>query len=126
MDLLDAAFSPFCSTIDDYALAHYFANLFMRDVVILYVEAAEAGELLVNKYGKFVCPDEPIEPICISDIDSEEFQPATWELYKLLKNQMKKERFWEIDESYLLELGKGIKELQNIKERLIAAGDWDN
>ena len=126
MDLLDAAFSPFSSTIDDYALAHFFANLFMRDVVILYVKAAEAGELLVNKDGKIVCPDEPIEPTCISDIDPDEFQPATWELYKLLKNQMEKERFWAIDESYLLELGKCIKELQNIKERLIAADDWDN
>lgn len=126
IDLLDAAFSPFSNTIDDYALAHYFANLFMRDVVILYVKAAEAGELLVNKGGKIVYPDEPIEPTCISDIDPDRFQPATWALYKLLKHQMQKERFWEIDESYLLELGKCIKELQNIKECLIAAADSDN
>ena len=124
--LLDAAFSPFNDTVDEYALAHYFANLFMRDVVVLYVKAAEAGELLVNKDGKIVYPDEPVEPTCISDIDPEEFQPATWELYKLLKNQMKKERFWEIDEDYLLELGKNIKELRDIKECLIAAGDWDS
>ena len=126
MDLLDAAFSPFSRTIDDYALANYFANLFMRDVVVLYVKAAEAGELLVNKDGKIVYPDEPIEPTCISDIDPEEFQPATWELYKLLKNQMEKERFWEIDEDYLLELGKNIKKLRDVKEQLIAVGDLDS
>lgn len=125
MDLLDAAFSPFNSTIDDYALAHYFANLFMRDVVILYVKAARAGELLVNKDGKIVCPDEPVEPTCISDIDPEEFQLAMWELHKLLKYQMKKERFWEIDENYLQELGKYIKELQDINEQFIATSNWE-
>lgn len=125
MDLLDAAFSPFSSTIDDYALAHYFANLFMRDVVILYVKAAKSGELKVCEGEKIQYPDNPVESTSISDIDPEAFQPTMWELYKLLDGQMQKERFWEIDESYLLELGKYIKELQNIKEQLIAAGDWD-
>lgn len=124
-DMLDAAFSPFNSTVDEYALAHYFANLFMRDVVVLYVKAAEAGELLVNDNGKIVYPDKLVEPTCISDIDPKMFQPAMWELHKLLKRQMQKERFWEIDENYLLELGKHIKELRDVQNQLITAGDWD-
>jgi len=125
MNLLDAAFSPFNSTIDDYALAHYFANLFMRDLIILYVKAARAGELKVYKDDKIQYPDAPVEPTSISDIDPEVFQPTMWKLYKLLDEQMQKELFWEIDEAYLLELGKCIKELRDIKEQLIAAGDWD-
>lgn len=125
MDLLDAAFSPFNSTIDDYALAHYFANLFMRDVVIPYVKAAKAGELKIYKGNKIQYPDEPVDPTSISDIDPEVFQPTMWKLYKLLDEQMQKEQFWEIDETYLLELGKCIKGLRDIKEQLIAAGDWD-
>lgn len=153
MNLLDAAFSPFISTVDDYALAHYFANLFKRDVVVLYTKAAATGELKVyasigdegckcdderrfdehkgdvgrctDAKDNIVYPDEPIDATCISDIDPEEFQPATWELYRLLKEQMQKERFWEIDEDYLLELGKCIKELQDVKVRLIAAMDSD-
>ena len=124
-NILDAAFSPFNSTVDEYALAHYFANLFMRDVIVLYVKAAEAGELLINDNGKIVYADKFIEPTCISDIDPEEFQPAMWELYKLLKMQMQKERFWEIDENFLLELGKHIKALRDVQIQLINAEDWE-
>lgn len=125
MDLLDAAFSPFNCTVDDYALAHYFANLLMRDVIILYVKAAKAGELKIYKDNKIQYADKPVEPTSISDIDPEAFQPTMWKLHELLDSQMQKERFWEIDENYLLGLGKCIKELQDIKEQLIAAGDWD-
>lgn len=125
MDLLDAAFSPFNCTVDDYALAHYFANLLMRDVIILYVKAAKAGELKIYKDNKIQYADKPVEPTSISDIDPEAFQPTMWKLHELLDSQMQKERFWEIDENYLLELGKHIKELRDIKEQLIAAGDWD-
>ena len=124
-DMLDAAFSPFNSTVDEYALAHYFANLFMRDIVVLYVKAAEAGELLVNDGGKIIYPDKPIEPTCISDIDPEEFQPAMWELYKLLEAQMQREHFWEIDENFLLELGRHIKKLRDIKIQIIAATELE-
>lgn len=120
-NMLDAAFSPFDSTVDEYALAHYFANLFMRDVVVLFVKAAENGELLSSNDEMIAHSDEPIDPTGISNIDPEEFQPAMWELHKLLKYQMQKERFWEIDEDYLQELGKCIKVLQDIKEQLIAA-----
>lgn len=120
-NMLDAVFSPFDSTVDEYALAHYFANLFKRDVVVLFVNAAENGELLVGDDEILAYPDEKIDPTGISNIDPEEFQPAMWELHKLLKYQMQKERFWEIDEDYLQELGKCIKELRDIKDQLIAA-----
>lgn len=123
MNLLDTAFSPFNSTVDDYTLAHYFANLFMRDVVIMYVKAAKNGELKVYKDGKIVYPDKPVEPTCISDIEPEEFQPAMWKLHKLLEGQMQKERFWEINENYLLELGKCIAELRDVKAQLVEC--WD-
>lgn len=125
LDLLDAAFSPFNCTVDDYALAHYFANLLMRNVIILYVKAAKAGELKIYKDNKIQYADKPVEPTSISDIDPEAFQPTMWKLHELLDSQIQKERFWEIDENYLLELGKYIKELRAIKEQLIAAGDWD-
>ena len=121
MDYLDnmlaVAFSPFAGTVDEYALAHYFANLLMRDVVVLFVKAAENGEVLVE--------DEPIEPTGISDFDPEEFRPAMWKLYKLLKKQVEKERFWEIEENYLQELGKCITELRDIMDQLINTYDWE-
>lgn len=121
MDYLDnmlaAAFSPFDGTVDEYALAHYFANLFMRDVIVVFVKAVENREILVK--------DEPIDPTGISDLEPEEFQPAMWELYRLLKDQVQKERFWEIDETYLHELGKWINELRDIMDQLITTYDWE-
>ena len=96
-----------------------------RRRVVLFVRAAEACELRVYDGEKIVYPDGLIDPTGISDIDPEEFQPAMWDLHALLKSQMQKERFWEIDENYLQELGKCVMTLRGIKRQLIAAGDWE-
>ena len=88
-----------------------------KALIVVFVKAAENKEILVK--------DEPIDPTGISDLEPEEFQPALWELYKLLKNQMQKERFWEIDENYLQGLGKWINELRDIMDQLITTYDWE-
>ena len=54
--------------VDEYALAHYFANLHMDDFVVLYVKAAADRKLKVYRDGMIVLPDDEIEPTCISDI----------------------------------------------------------
>ena len=126
--MLDAAFSP-DDAVDEYALAHYFANLLMRDVIVLFEKAAEAGELIPDTIDGFEIPDVPdasMDPTRISDIEFEEFQPAMRELHKLLKCQVQKERFWEVDENFLLELGRHIKELRDIKIQIIATIELEN
>lgn len=126
--MLDAAFSP-DDAVDEYALAHYFANLLMRDVIVLFEKAAEAGELIPDTIEDFEFPDEPddpMDPTRISDMEFEEFQPAMWELHKALKTQMQKEHFWKIDENYLLELGRHIKALRDIKIQIIAATELED
>lgn len=64
MRLLDSAFVFHPSTIDEYSLAHYFANLLMDDLIVLYVKAAENGELKVYDNDTtpptISLPDEPI------------------------------------------------------------------
>lgn len=85
--MLDAAFSP-DDLVDEYALTHYFANLLMRDVIVLFEKAAEAGELIPDTIDGFEIqdvPDASMDPTRISDIEFEEFQPAMRELHKLLK-----------------------------------------
>ena len=53
-----------------------------------------------------VLPDDEIEPTCISDVDDERFRAQLWKM---------KERFWEIDEEFLLEIGTCIGELMFAK-----------
>lgn len=125
--MLDAAFSP-DDAVDEYALAHYFANLLMRDVIVLFEKAAEAGKLISNIPDDFELPDDPddpMDPTRISDIEYEEFQPVLRELHTLLKSQVQKEHFWEIDENFLLELGRHIKKLRDIKIQIIAATELE-
>ena len=126
--MLDAAFSP-DDLVDEYALSHYVANLFMRDVIVLFEKAAEAGELIPDTIDGFEIPNGPdasMDPTRISDIEFEEFQPAMRELHKLLKCQVQKERFWEVDENFLLELGRHIKKLRDIKIQIIATIELEN
>ena len=60
-------------------------------------------------------PDEPIEPTCISDVDEESFQKPLWRMKALLEKQVRKERFWIIDEGFLLEIGRCIGEMMFAK-----------
>ena len=56
-----------------------------------------------------------IYPTCISDVDDERFRAQLWKMKELLETQVKKERFWEIDEEFLLEIGTCIGELMFAK-----------
>ena len=115
MGLLDDALWYYPSTIDEYALAHYFASLLMDDFIVLYVKAAADRKLKVYDDGMIVLPDDEIEPTCISDVDDERFRAQLWKMKELLETQVKKERFWEIDEEFLLEIGTCIGELMFAK-----------
>ena len=115
MGLLDDALWYYPSTIDEYALAHYFASLLMDDFIVLYVKAAADRKLKVYDDGMIVLPEEEIEPTCISDVDDERFRAQLWKMKELLETQVKKERFWEIDEEFLLEIGTCIGELMFAK-----------
>lgn len=119
MMLLEDTFFHYPNTIDEYALAHYFANLLMDDFIVLYVKAAEEGKLKVYDNGvappAIVYPDEPIEPTRISDVDEESFQKPLWKMKALLETQVRKEGFWIIDEGFLLEIGRCIGEMMFAK-----------
>ena len=62
-----------------------------------------------------VLPDDEIEPTCISDVDDERFRVQLWKMKELLESLVKKERFWETDEEFLLEIGTCIGELMFTK-----------
>lgn len=124
--LLDSTLDHYNYTIDEYALAHYFANLLMDDIIVLYVKAAEAEKLKVydndpkkprqkKEYMPIVYPKEPIEPTCISDIETKEYQEPLWRMRDILVDQLTKERFWMIDEDFLLNVGRCIGEMMFIK-----------
>ena len=77
----------------------------MDDFIVLYVKAAADRKLKVYDDGMIVLPEEEIEPTCISDVDDERFRVQLWKMKGLLETQVKKERFWEIDDEFLLEIG---------------------
>ena len=87
----------------------------MDDFIVLYVKAAADRKLKVYDDGMIVLPEEEIEPTCISDVDDERFRVQLWKMKRLLETQVKKERFWEIDEEFLLEIGTCIGELMFAK-----------
>ena len=118
--LLDDALWYYPSTIDEYALAHYFANLLMDDFIGLYVKAAADRKLKVYDNGNIIVPDDEIEPTCISDVDDERLRVQLWKMKELLETQVKKERFWEIDEDFLLEIGTCIGELMFAKLKVMS------
>jgi len=113
MYYLESTLYHYTSTIDEYGLAHYFANLLMDDFIKLYVQAAADGKLKVydEEIGAVVYPLDPIEPTCISDIKSSELQKPLWNMKRILENQIAKEQFWMIDEKFLLDIGSCIGEL---------------
>lgn len=115
--LLNSTLYQYQHTIDEYGLAHYFANLLMDDFIKLYVQAAADGKLKVydEEIGIVVYPDEPIEPTCISDIDSEEMQKPFWKMKQILEEQLAKEQFWLIDEQFLLDVGSCIGDMMFCK-----------
>ena len=100
-------------TIDEYSMAHYFANLLMDDFIKLYVQAAAEGKLKVydEDIGAVIYPDELIEPTCISDIKSTEMQKPFWKMKQILEEQLAKEQFWLIDEKFLLDVGSCIGDM---------------
>lgn len=125
MGLLDSGISYYPYTIDQYSLAHYFANLLMDDFIVLYVKAAAEGKLKVydnSTTPPTVVSTEPgeIEPTCISDIEVEEFQPPLWKMKELLEGKMQEEQFWMIDEEFLLSIGTCIGELLFAKLRVMS------
>ena len=113
MFLLESTLYHYPSTIDEYGLAHYFANLLMDDFIKLYVQAAADGKLKVydEEIGAVVYPLDPIEPTCISDIKSSELQKPLWDMKRILEEHLSKEQFWLIDEKFLLDIGSCIGEM---------------
>lgn len=121
MDLLDATFWHYPTTIDEYSLAHYFALLLKDDFAMLYCKAAVEGKLRVfgDRNGREIYPAEKIEPTCISDM-VDVFQPPLWRMKALLDEKLSTDLFWSIDEGFLLELGKCVGALMIAKLKLLA------
>ncbi len=106
-NLLDEAFFYYPSTLDEYALAHYFAKLLTDDFTMLYVKVANEGKLKIHGGGY---PDEKIEPTCISDLP-DDFQPHMWKMHKILTEQLAKKEFWIMDDDTLEKLGSCIGDM---------------
>ena len=129
MGLLDDTFFHYPNTIDEYSLAHYFANLLMDDFIILYCNAAENGKLKVYDNSTTppgICfPNEPIEPTCISDIEEELYRDPLWEMKEQLYAQVARKEFWMIEEETLLKLGRCIGNMMLAKIILMSQHAFD-
>lgn len=117
--LLDEMLTQYPTTVDEYTLAHYFANLLMDDFIVLYRKAAEEGKLKVYDKDAIAYPKEKIDPTCIDEVDPSLQRPLR-DLKKLLDAQINKERFWETDKDFLLEAGTCIGELSLAKLVLLS------
>ena len=122
MGLLDDAFTFYQFTIDEYALAHYFATLLVQDFTLLYCQAAMDGKLRVqsNETPDGVYPAERIDPTCISDMP-EPYQDALWRMHSLLSEKMASDCFWQIDADLLLALGSAISDMMRAKLGILAS-----
>ena len=115
-------FTTYPTTIDEAALAMYFATLLMDDATKRYIQAAKQGLLRVYdpmRRSKRMEPGD-IEPTCISG-QPEAYQDILWEMKSLLEKQMAKKHFWEIDENWLEMIGQKIVDMENEKIVLLAA-----
>ncbi len=106
-NLLDETFFYYPNTLDEYALAHYFAKLLTDDFTMLYVKAANEGRLKIQG-GTY--PEEKIEPTCIIDLP-DGFQPHMWRMHDVLSKQLAKKEFWLIDADTLEKLGSCIGDM---------------
>ena len=122
LDFLEMAFTTYPTTIDEAALAMYFATLLMDDVTKRYVRAAEEGSLRVHdpKHGSKRTEPGDIEPTCISD-QPEAYKDPLWEMREMLEIQMAKEHFREINEDWLEMIGQEIVDIGNAKIALLTA-----
>ncbi|MCD7825921.1 MAG: hypothetical protein LUH14_08175 [Clostridiaceae bacterium] len=107
--MLDTALSAYPNTVDDAALALYFASLLTKDVMKRFVKAAENGELLEYDYtqgkaGATKPLEEKIDSTCITETP-DAFQDTLWDIKAVLERQLKKEEFWKVDAHFLDEVG---------------------
>ncbi len=123
LDYLEMVFSYFSYTVDEASLAMFFSTLLTEDLTKRYIVAAEKGELL--KYDNGIRKTKPgeVEPTCISDA-IEIYQDTLWKMYEILKVQMRKPDFWNIDEDWLETIGKSVVEL-NLKKVFLLAHETE-
>ena len=126
LDFLEMTFAWYEATIDEASLAMYFAHLLMDDATKRYVKAAEDGILHVYDGKRKTRLMEPgsIDASCISE-QEEAYQESLYSMKDMLEAQMKKERFWEINEEWLETIGQYIVDMMNSKIFMVACGEYD-
>ncbi len=117
-NLLDETFFYYPSTLDEYALAHYFAKFLTDDFTMLYVKAANGGKLKIHGSDY---PDEKIEPTFISVLP-DDFQPHMVRLLRILIELLVKKEFWLFDEDTLVKLSSCIGDMMVEKIKEMAMG----
>ncbi|MCD8151029.1 MAG: hypothetical protein LUE92_16035 [Clostridiales bacterium] len=122
---LDLAFEWSITSIDEAALAMFFATILMDDATRHYIRAAENAELKVydqQLHKPVKMKPGSIEPTCISDA-REPYQDMLWKIKELLEEQLRKKEFWKIDEDFLEEIGQCLLSLLAEKVLLEEAED---
>jgi len=116
LDFLEMTFAWYDATIDEASLAMYFAHLLRDDATKRYVKAAEDGILHVYDDKRKTRLMEPgsIDATCITD-QAEAYQEPLYAMKNMLEKQMQKERFWEINEEWLENIGQYIVDMINAK-----------
>ncbi|MCQ2417985.1 MAG: hypothetical protein MJ071_09305 [Oscillospiraceae bacterium] len=129
-ELLEMVFSYFDVTIDESALAMFFAAMLKDDIISRFVKAAEDGDLLTydNDDETFIRLEPgDVDGTCIDEAPVS-CQLTLYEMRDILIEQLAKEEFWIIDENWLEMIGNCIVDLGNnkISDILKQSSEWMN
>lgn len=114
--LIHDAFERMPDTIYEWALGVYMAKMLSDRETASFLTGAKEGKILTygSGFDLVTFQEAGIDPTCRSEI-GEDYKSDLLELETLMRDQVAKERFWEIDDAFLLRIDKYLSSLKIIK-----------
>ena len=116
--LLEDVFESEPDSIDEYTLGQYFAKLLADKKTVGFVTAADSGK--AKFYESFVgtrsktFKEAGVDPTGMHTID-DAYRDLMRDLITILKEQLSKDRYWEMDDDLLFDIHSVIAEMTLIK-----------
>ena len=115
--MLLMVFETYQVTVDEYALAFFFARLLMDAPTKAFVTDALNNDLLIwdpRRWAYVPMKPDSIEPTQISTAPAM-FHEVLMDIMDLLEEQLQKEVFWKTDVEFLDQLGQLIMKMNEIR-----------